>query len=106
MTISILLFVPPSPQFPHTEKNIGRKEKQMYLKEGNIGKAESEEVVPVETEQKSRSLWPCREEGGRQPPSSRLTGRQEYVLCRTEGEPTPRKSFTLISSLNLHPAGQ
>lgn len=34
-------------------KNTGRKEKQMYLKEGNIGKAESEEVVPVKTEQKS-----------------------------------------------------
>lgn len=26
----------------------------MYLKEGNIGKAESEEVVPVKTEQKSQ----------------------------------------------------
>lgn len=31
-------------------KSTGKEENQTYLKEGNIGKAESEEVVPVKTE--------------------------------------------------------
>lgn len=41
----------PTPQLPNTGNyRKGREEKQMYLKEGDIGKAESEEVVPVKTE--------------------------------------------------------
>lgn len=41
-------------QLPNAGKSAGKEEYQTYLKEGNIGKAESEEVVPVETEQKSQ----------------------------------------------------
>lgn len=41
-------------ELPNAEKVQERKKNQTYLKEGNIGKAEPEEVVPVKTEQKSQ----------------------------------------------------
>ena len=45
-----LLLVLPQPSSPTPGKLQGREGKKMYLKEGDIGKAESEEVVPVKTE--------------------------------------------------------
>lgn len=41
-------------QLPNAEKSTGKEENQTYLKEGDIGEAESEEVVPVKPEQRSQ----------------------------------------------------
>lgn len=76
----------------------------MYLKEGDIGKAESEEVVPAKTEMKITSQI-----GSvvRSPGSSFLAPASwgTRTGCRWQspyGGLTPGESFTSVGSFNLH----
>lgn len=86
-------------QLPNAGKSAGKEEYQTYLKEGNIGKAESEEVVPVETEQKSQVTL---DSVGRTLEAYASWGARNMSSAGLQGEPSP-KSFT---SPNLHPAWQ
>lgn len=75
----------------------------MYLKEGDIGKAESEEVVPVKTEMEITSQIGSTV---RFPGSSSLAPASRGVRtgCRLQspcGGLTPRESFSSISSFHL-----
>lgn len=70
----------------------------MYLKEGNIGKAESEEVVPVKTETKIVSQAGS---AGRSPGSSFAALASWGVGCRLRsayGGPSPGESFISTGS--------
>lgn len=88
----------------------------MYLKEGDIGKAESEEVVPVKTETEvvSQAGFTGRSPGsgflapasGCQdwvPGQGARTGCQDWVpTAESRWWANPRESFTYVSSFNLH----
>lgn len=76
----------------------------MYLKEGDIGKAESEEVVPVKTKMEIISQAGSTDSS---PGSSSLApasrgARTKCRLQRAYSGLTPRESFTSVSSFNLH----
>lgn len=72
----------------------------MYLKEGDVGQAESEEVVPVKTEMEITGQIGS---AVRCPGSTFPAPASRGADCRpsTEGRPLG-ESFTSISSFNLH----
>lgn len=92
------------PRLPPNYQGDSWEGKQMYLKEGDIGKAESEEVVPVKTKMEiisqagSAGIFP----GSSFLASASWGARTECRLQRAYSGPTPRESFTSISSFNLH----
>lgn len=68
----------------NAEKRAGKEGNQAYLKEGNIGKAESEEVVPVKTEQRSHVTLSL-QVGPWKATSLGLVRRQGHVLWGVSG---------------------
>lgn len=81
----------------------GREGKHMYLKKGDIGKAEPEEVVPVETEMEIISqAGPTSQSREAAAPASHAGCQDRCRVQRVFGKLTLKESSTSLSPWNPH----